>query len=67
MDYCFEFILILWMLIVTVYCVLVSKMNQLRSFDPHGNFEKQVGYHQKGLCKGYVLEWNIAQNLQKRR
>ena len=26
-----------------------------------------VGYHQKGLCKGYVLEWNIAQNLQKRR
>jgi hypothetical protein len=29
--------------------------------------EQQVGYHQKGLCKGYVLEWNIAQNLQKRR
>ena len=26
-----------------------------------------VGYHQKGLCKGYVLEWNKAQNLQKRR
>ena len=26
-----------------------------------------MGYHQKGLCKGYVLEWNIAQNLQKRR
>ena len=20
-----------------------------------------MGYHQKGLCKGYVLEWNIAQ------
>ena len=28
---------------------------------------KAHGYHQKGLCKGYVLEWNIAQNLQKRR
>ena len=42
MDYYFEFIMILWMLIVTVYCVLVSKMNQLRSFDSHGNFEKQV-------------------------
>ena len=25
-----------------------------------------MGYHQKGLCKGYVLEWNIGQNLQKR-
>ena len=23
-----------------------------------------MGYHQKGLCKGYVLEWNKAQNLQ---
>ena len=22
-----------------------------------------MGYHQKGLCKGYVLEWNVAQNL----
>jgi hypothetical protein len=28
---------------------------------------KHMGYHQKGLCKGYVLEWNKAQNLQKRR
>ena len=26
-----------------------------------------IGYHQKGLCKGCVLEWNIAQNLQKRK
>ena len=22
-----------------------------------------LGYHQKGLCKGYVLEWNIVHNL----
>ena len=29
--------------------------------------QTHLGYHQKGLCKGYVLEWNIAQNLQKRR
>ena len=25
-----------------------------------------MGYHQKGLCKGYVLECYIGQNLQKR-
>ena len=36
------------------------------SLAPSG-LENQMSYRQKGLCKGYVLEWNIGQNLQKRR